>query len=106
MKNPGPGSVIWAAMRLAAMPALNAVLGSLSLSSDCRTTTFRPLVGRFAAMSFAKAVGGLAPNVAASNRKKSTAGSKSMKSSLPTTCRPGVVSAVQVWRRRRPRAER
>src|SRR5687768_11186065 len=95
MKNPGPGDVSWAAIRLAALPAPNGVAGLASLSKLRSTIMLIPLVGRLAATSLAKRTWSATPNTAGANAKTSDAITKLMEGSPPTTCRPGVVSAVE-----------
>src|SRR5688572_8113670 len=61
MKKPGPGDVIRSAIRLAAMPARNGVVGSLSLSKVCSTTVLTPVAGTSPITSFANDVIGDVP---------------------------------------------
>src|SRR5690348_14373518 len=91
MKKPAPGLVILSAIRLAAFPAPNGVSGLASSSKDWSTITLAPVAGSCGAVAFTKLTGPATPNTDDSNEKVSVGMEKFIKSSPPTTCRPGVV---------------
>src|SRR6476620_1195719 len=88
MNTPGPGEVTREAIRLA---AIGAAIGG---PNSCIKITSAPLVGSEAAGPLANSSGSVIPKSNPSNLKMSVAGLKLIDGSPPTTCRPGVVGAV------------
>src|SRR5688500_17135336 len=94
MKEPGADWVIWAAMRLAALPAPKGVAEFPSSSKLCSTMTFKRRAGSASATPLANLMLCPIPNTLEAGARTSVVTEKLMKFSPPTTCRPGVVSAV------------